>query len=184
MLLILMKSRVSILLLWILLLVSCLMNLCLTQDRKRSVFSPRDCVVVCFTFRPLIHSEKIVNVSFLQWTAAPLFFDVSVPGGPVPLLHWHFQQSLCTTLLAFLHILIAPLVSYCHCLFIGLRHDAHTHTGRFFFFFLIKNEEFYNVNVRFKMSLLSFKYLLKTFKGFHFIGRDFEALKVLQSKMR
>ena len=59
----------------------------------------------------------------------------------------------------------------------------HTHTGRVFF--LIKNkEEFYNVNVRFKMSLLSFKYLLKTFKGFHFIGRDFEALKVLQSKMR
>ena len=111
------------------------MNLCLTQDRKRSVFSPRECAVVCFTFRPLIQSEKVVaNVSLLQWTAAPLFLDVSVPEGPVPLLHWHFQQSLCTTLVAFLHALIAPLGSYCHCLFIGLRHDAHTQGVVFLFF--------------------------------------------------
>ena len=108
------------------------------------------------------------------------FFDVSVPGGPVPLPHWHFQQSLCTTLLAFLHVLIAPLVSYCHCLFIGLRHDAHTHTGRCFFFFLIKNkEEFYNVNVRFKMSLLSFKYLLKTFKGLPLHWKRFWSIESL-----
>ena len=166
MLLILMKSRISILLLWILLLVSCLMNLCLTQDHKRSVFSPRDCVVVCFTFRPLIHSEKIVNASFLQWIAAPLssMFQCREVLCPCPTgtfsracapPFWRFSTFLS---LLWCHTAIAYSLVW------GM---MHTHTqGGVVFFFLIKNkEEFYNVNVRFKMSLLSFKYLLKTFKG-------------------
>ena len=57
------------------------MNFCLTQDCKRSVFSPRDGVAVYFTLRSLIRSEKVVNVSFPQWTAAALSLDVSVPEG-------------------------------------------------------------------------------------------------------
>ena len=56
-----------------------------------------------------------------------------------------------------------------------------THTHReVFFFFLIKNkEEFYNVNVRFKMSLLSFKYLLKTFKGLPLHWKRFWSIESL-----